>query len=148
MNYSLKSKGVCVLALRDLCRVDVLEDKVNLHTRLCGNLRAGHVPLERWVLGAPLALGWHSSFDSLLLWLELLPLSRANVDRLEVDLVLAVLHLRAGVTQNAQIQSTSMENREIQKSWLVELLSYQSYLMAIQRAYRLKMALPCTFHLN
>lgn len=72
---------------------------------------AGHVPLQRWVLGVPLALCWCASFDSLLLRLELLPLRCSDGDGLEVDLVLTILHLRARVTQDAEVQCTSGEER-------------------------------------
>lgn len=72
---------------------------------------AGHVPLQGRVLGAPLTLRWHTSFDPLLLWLELLPLCRSNVDGLEVDLILTVLHLWTRVTQDAKVRCTSRGKR-------------------------------------
>lgn len=81
---------------------------------------AGHVPLQRRVLRVPLALRWHASFDSLLLWLELLPLSRSNGDGLQVNLVLTVLHLWTWVTQDAKVQGTSGGERH----GVITVLSY------------------------
>ena len=65
---------------------------------------AGHVPLQCGVLGVPLRLGRRPTLGAFLLRLELVPLGRADVDGLEVQLVLAVLHLRARVSQDTQVQ--------------------------------------------
>lgn len=74
---------------------------------------AGHVPLQCGILGTSVCLCQQSSIVILLLWLQLLPLSRANVNWLQVNLILSVLNFRSWIPKDSQIQSTSKKKVKI-----------------------------------
>lgn len=96
----------------------------------CKYWPAGHVPLQGRVLGAPLTLHWHTSFDSFLLRLELLPLRRSDVNGLEVNLVLTVLHLWTWVTQDAEVQCTSRGKKDKKSHFINDVV--QQHLVKLE----------------